>query len=84
MTQSGFPRQRFAVGTLTAPKEKKSVPQAMIELYRDRSSWFLELFLAHIKLCGTAIVIAGVIGLILGILIAEHRRFAPAVIAYAM
>ena len=54
--------------------------RAIFALYRNRSDWFLELFVAHMRLCGISILIAGIIGLVLGILIAEHRRFAPAVI----
>ncbi len=54
--------------------------QEIFALYRDRSDWFRELFIAHMRLCGISILIAGCIGLVLGILIAEHRRFAPPVI----
>ena len=53
--------------------------QSVLQIYRDRGSWFFDLFLQHVALAGTAILIAGALGLLLGILIAEHPKFAPAV-----
>lgn len=54
--------------------------QSIIDLYIERCDWFLELILAHISLSLTAIIIAGVIGLLLGIWISEHQKAAPFVI----
>lgn len=54
--------------------------QDVATLLVDRADWFAELTVAHIALSAVAIVVAGVIGLALGILIAEYRRFAPIVI----
>lgn len=52
----------------------------VIGLYAERGSWFLELLIAHIRLSLMAITIAGILGLLIGILLSEHRRAAPAVI----
>lgn len=49
----------------------------MASLLTERSSWFLSLLLVHIELAFTAIVIAGVIGLALGVLISEKQKAAP-------
>ena len=54
--------------------------QKVATLFVDRADWFAELLLAHIALSAVVIVIAGVIGLLLGILISEYRRFASPVI----
>lgn len=40
----------------------------------ERREWFLELFLQHIALAGTAILLAGTIGLILGIFINQYKK----------
>lgn len=45
----------------------------------ERRGWFGELILAHISLALTAILIAGILGLLLGVLISEHPRAAGAV-----
>ena len=52
----------------------------VIGLYIERGPWFLELLAAHIRLSLMAITIAGILGLLIGILLSEHRRAAPAVI----
>lgn len=46
----------------------------------ERSDWFAELMLTHIALSAVVIVIAGALGLAIGVLISEYRRFAPVVI----
>lgn len=46
----------------------------VIRLYIERSDWFLELTGAHIALALTAILLAGVLGLLLGIWISECPR----------
>lgn len=48
-------------------------------LYADRREWFAELLLSHIRLSLIAILAAGIIGLLLGILIAQRQRAAPVV-----
>lgn len=53
--------------------------QSIIGLYRERGDWFLGLLLDHIQLAGTAILIAGALGLLVGVLIAERPRLAPPV-----
>ena len=53
--------------------------QSILQVYRDRAGDLLKLLLEHIALAGSAILIAGILGLLLGILIAEHPKFAPAV-----
>ena len=52
----------------------------VIGLYIERGPWFLELLAAHIRLSLMAITIAGILGLLIGILLSEHRRAEPAVI----
>lgn len=52
---------------------------SILQVYQDRWDWFAGLLLDHMALAGTAILIAGVLGLLLGILICEFRRFAPLV-----
>lgn len=52
-------------------------------LYAERWDWFLELIAAHMSLAATAILIAGLLGLLLGILICEWPRFSGAVLGVA-
>ena len=52
---------------------------SIVSLFHDRAGWFLALLGAHIALAFSAIFMAGVIGLVLGILISEKQRFTPAV-----
>lgn len=52
----------------------------VFELYRDRSGWFVELILAHIRLSLMSIALAGTLGLLIGVLLSEKRRLAPFVI----
>jgi osmoprotectant transport system permease protein len=54
---------------------------SIIEVLINRSSWFLELLLEHIRISVTAIAIAGTIGLLLGIWVAERSRLAPFVMS---
>lgn len=54
--------------------------QEVIQLYIERGSWFLELLGAHVRLSAMAILIAGTLGLLIGILLSEYRKAAPAVI----
>lgn len=53
------------------------------QTYIDRWDWFLELMGQHIVLSAIAIVLAGVIGLLIGIWIAEHDRFSGVVLGIA-
>ena len=55
----------------------------VIGLYAERSDWFLELTGAHLLLSLTAIVCAGVIGLLLGIWISGHPKAAAPVLTIA-
>ena len=57
----------------------KELLASIVSLFQDRAGWFLGLLGAHIALAFSAIFMAGVIGLALGILISEKQRFAPAV-----
>lgn len=52
----------------------------IFSLYADRWPFFRELILQHIRIASTAILISGTIGLLLGILISEHRRFSTWII----
>ena len=53
--------------------------RSALELYVERWDWFLNLLLVHMGLAASAIGIAGTLGLLLGVLIAEHPRYAGAV-----
>ena len=55
----------------------------VISLYIERSDWFAQLVLEHIVLSAVAIALAGVLGLLLGIWIAEHEKAAPPVLGVA-
>lgn len=55
--------------------------QEIIALYTERANWFGELLLAHIGLALTAIVMAGILGLLIGIGIAQCPKIAPPVMA---
>lgn len=49
------------------------------ELYRTRTSFYVELLLQHMRIAGTAILISIVVGILLGILIYKMKKLAPAV-----
>ncbi|MBQ9990049.1 MAG: ABC transporter permease [Lachnospiraceae bacterium] len=55
----------------------------VINTYIERKDWFLELTGQHIGLAAISILLAGVIGLLAGIWIAEHDRFSAPVLAVA-
>lgn len=55
----------------------------VIQLYIQRSDWFAQLIGEHILLSAIAIILAGSIGLLLGIWIAEHEKIAPPVLGIA-
>lgn len=52
-------------------------------LYVERADWFVQLIGEHIALSAIAIVLAGTIGLLLGIFISEHEKAAPVVLGIA-
>ncbi|MDO4750151.1 MAG: ABC transporter permease [Eubacteriales bacterium] len=51
----------------------------VIKVLTERWEWILEATISHLLLSGIAILIAGVLGLLFGILISEYRALAPAV-----
>ena len=53
----------------------------VIQIYHDRWPWFLELIVEQLKISLISVVLAGVLGTLLGLFIAEHRRFAEPVMA---
>ena len=55
----------------------------ILQIYRERREWFLELFGQHLKIAGIAIVLAGIMGLLLGIFIAEKEFMAPVILTLA-
>ena len=55
----------------------------VFNLYIERGDWFLELIAAHIGLSAVSVCLAGIIGLLLGIWISEHRKAAAPVLAVA-
>lgn len=54
--------------------------QGIFSLYVERWPFFQELIFQHIRIASTAILISGTIGLILGVLISEHRKYATWII----
>lgn len=52
-------------------------------IFIERADWFLSLLLKHIALAGTAIILAGSIGLVLGIVINQHKKLAQFVLGLA-
>lgn len=57
--------------------------QDTILIFVERWDWFASLLLKHIALAGTAIVLAGVLGLLLGILINQKKQLAQFVLGLA-
>ena len=55
----------------------------ILQIYMERGEWFLELFGQHLKIAGIAIVLAGIMGLLLGIFIAEKEFMAPVILTLA-
>lgn len=55
----------------------------IIQLYIERKDWFAQLLLEHLILSAIAIVLAGGIGLLLGIWISEHKKAASVVLTIA-
>lgn len=46
----------------------------VFSLYIDRWDFFLKLTMEHLKISGISILIAGIIGLVLGVLISEYKK----------
>ena len=55
----------------------------VFSLYGERKEWFIQLILEHIGLSMTAICLAGIIGLLLGIWISEHEWAAAPILGIA-
>lgn len=55
----------------------------IIQTFSERREWFGELILQHIGLSAVAIILAGVIGILLGILISDHERMAAPILGIA-
>lgn len=55
----------------------------VFRVYGERGDWFMELFFQHIVLCVTAILLAGTIGLLVGVFISERERLAPFILGVA-
>lgn len=57
--------------------------EEVIQVYIERKEWFAELILQHISLSAIAILFAGIIGLLIGMWIAEHDRISPIILGIA-
>ncbi|MBO5640131.1 MAG: ABC transporter permease [Oscillospiraceae bacterium] len=55
--------------------------EKVLQIYTSRWPWFLELIGEQLKISLIAVLLAGILGMLLGIFIAEHRRFAEPVMA---
>ncbi len=53
----------------------------VIQIYIERRAWFLELIGEQLRISLISVLLAGTLGLLLGIFISEHRRFAEPVMA---
>lgn len=53
------------------------------EIYIERKEWFLELLAQHMALSVVAILLAGILGLMIGVFISEHERLAPVILGIA-
>ena len=55
----------------------------VIGIYIERRDWFLELLFQHVTLSLIAILLAGTLGLLIGIFISEHEKIAPVILGIA-
>lgn len=55
--------------------------QDLIHLFIERLDFFLDLVLQHLIISGTSIILAAFLGLIIGILISEYRRYSTYIIS---
>lgn len=53
----------------------------VIQIYIDRWPWFLELIGEQLRISLISVLLAGAVGLAIGIFISEHRRFSEPVMA---
>ena len=53
----------------------------VIQIYIERRAWFLELIGEQLRISLISVLLAGTLGLLLGIFISEHRKFAEPVMA---
>lgn len=53
------------------------------QIYIERKEWFLELLIQHMSLSVTSILLAGILGLFIGVIIAEHEKLAPVILGIA-
>lgn len=52
----------------------------VVQLYMDRWDFFLKLTVEHLKIAGISIIIAGILGLILGVFISEYKKTSSTVL----
>ncbi|WP_346940677.1 ABC transporter permease [uncultured Clostridium sp.] len=52
----------------------------VFQLYIDRWQFFLKLIMEHLKIAGISILIAAIIGLILGVFISEYKKTSPLIL----
>lgn len=52
----------------------------LMDIYIDRSDFFLDLTIEHLKIAGIAIIIGTILGGLIGIFISEYKRASPFVI----
>lgn len=55
----------------------------VVKIYIERKEWFLELLAQHMTLSVVAILLAGSLGLLIGVFISEHERLAPFILGIA-
>lgn len=55
--------------------------RAVIDLYIQRFPWFMELLGQHLGIVAISVIIAAILGLVIGIIISEHPRFAPLIMS---
>ena len=53
---------------------ENGIIQEIFRLYAERSSFFAELILQHIRIAGISVTVSLVLGLVIGVIISEYRK----------
>ena len=56
--------------------------KAIANIYVTRGGWLFGLFIEHIRLTATAIMIGGLLGLVIGVAISDNQRIATVVVGF--
>lgn len=53
----------------------------IMNIYLERSDFFIDLTLQHLRISGVAIIIASLVGIILGIFISHYKKVSPVILS---